>query len=275
MWARGSGDWLSREATETAEAFSRTYEYKLHRDARITGFQMGLDLGSRDLLAPGDALVFGILGGWVQSDLEYDAVARHFDVDGTQVGAYATYLRGGLFVDTLFKADILDHEQDLLGFPDGFDATSLGVRTDAGYRFGSFRSGPFIEPLATIGVVWSELEDFALGGNQVSFGDDPNWRGRVGLRVGTGYQPWTGVTLEPFLIASLWSDLGDAREATLVSSGETFNFEDDPEEIWGEVSAGVNLFNPSANTAVFAKVDVTFGEDLEGVGARAGMRVSW
>jgi len=26
---------------------------------------------------------------------------------------------------------------------------------------------------------------------------------------------------------------------------------------------------------VFAKVDVTFGEDLDGVGGKAGMRVSW
>lgn len=31
----------------------------------------------------------------------------------------------------------------------------------------------------------------------------------------------------------------------------------------------------SANTSVFAKLDVTFGEDLEGFGGKAGMRVSW
>jgi hypothetical protein len=27
----------------------------------------------------------------------------------------------------------------------------------------------------------------------------------------------------------------------------------------------VNFFNPAANTSLFAKVDVTFGEDLDGV----------
>jgi len=31
----------------------------------------------------------------------------------------------------------------------------------------------------------------------------------------------------------------------------------------------------TANTSVFAKLDVTFGDDLEGVGGKAGMRVSW
>jgi autotransporter family porin len=41
------------------------------------------------------------------------------------------------------------------------------------------------------------------------------------------------------------------------------------------VSAGVNFFNPSAATAVFAKVDVTFGDDVDGIGGKAGMRVSW
>jgi autotransporter family porin len=31
----------------------------------------------------------------------------------------------------------------------------------------------------------------------------------------------------------------------------------------------------SASTAVFAKLDVTFGDDVEGIGGKAGMRVSW
>jgi hypothetical protein len=37
----------------------------------------------------------------------------------------------------------------------------------------------------------------------------------------------------------------------------------------GARAAGVNFFNPSANTSVFAKVDVTFGDDLDGVGGKA------
>ncbi|MGI8853976.1 MAG: hypothetical protein ACR2GC_11955 [Methyloceanibacter sp.] len=65
------------------------------------------------------------------------------------------------------------------------------------------------------------------------------------------------------------------NQATLVSSGTTFRFEDDLDDVWGEVSAGVNFFNPSASTAVFAKLDVTFGNDVEGIGGKAGMRVSW
>lgn len=31
----------------------------------------------------------------------------------------------------------------------------------------------------------------------------------------------------------------------------------------------------SETTSVFAKVDVTFGDDVSGVGGQAGMRVAW
>lgn len=44
------------------------------------------------------------------------------------------------------------------------------------------------------------------------------------------------------------------------------------DDVWGEVSAGVNFFNFGTGTTVFAKVDVTFRDDLSGVGGNAGMR---
>jgi hypothetical protein len=54
---------------------------------------------------------------------------------------------------------------------------------------------------------------------------------------------------------SLERQSGDAR-----STGTTFILEDHLEDLWGEVSGGVNFFNPTASTSVFAKVDVTFGQ---------------
>jgi outer membrane autotransporter protein len=108
------------------------------------------------------------------------------------------------------------------------------------------------------------------------FNAGANVRGRLGLRVGTSMQLWTGTTMEPFVIGSLWGNLsGDDNQATLTSTGTSFILKDDLQDVWGEVSAGVNFFNPSANTSVFAKLDVTFGDDIDGVGGKAGMRVSW
>ena len=41
------------------------------------------------------------------------------------------------------------------------------------------------------------------------------------------------------------------------------------------MSLGLNFFNFDAGTTVFAKVDGTFGDDVTGVGGKAGMRVAW
>ncbi|MGH6791417.1 MAG: autotransporter domain-containing protein [Methyloceanibacter sp.] len=275
VWARGSGNWLDRERSETVTAYGRDYRFNLDRDLEIIDFQMGLDLGKRDLLSQGDILVFGMLGGFVGADLDYNQLARGFDFEGGQVGGYATYLRGGLFVDTLLNVHLLELETATLGFPSSLDATTVGLRTDTGYRFGSFNGGAFIEPLATLSVTWADIDGFSLGGNTVSFDDEANVRGRLGVRVGTSYPIWGTTTVEPFVIGSLWGNLSGDNQATLVSTGTTFRFEDDLDDVWGEVSAGVNFFNPSATTAVFAKLDVTFGDNVEGIGGKAGMRVSW
>ena len=99
-------------------------------------------------------------------------------------------------------------------------------------------------------------------------------RGRLGLRAGTSYGLWGTTTVEPFIIGSLWGNLSGDNQSTLVSSGTTFRFQDDLDDVWGEVSAGVNFFNSSALTALFAKIDVTFGDDVDGIGGKIGMRTA-
>ena len=276
MWARGSGGWLNRDDSASTSAYGRSYNYNLDRDLQTMDFQVGLDMGKRDVLSQGDALVFGMLGGFVQANLDYNNLVRQFDFSGGQVGAYATYLKGGLFVDTLFNAHLYELDPNgTLGFPNSLNASTLGVRTDTGYRFGSFSGGAFLEPLATIEVMWANIDGFSQGGNTVSFNDDPNVRGRLGLRAGTTMQAWAGTMMEPFVIGSLWGNLCDNNQATLTSTGTTFRFQDNLQDVWGEVSAGVNFFNVSQTTSVFAKVDITFGNDLTGVGGKVGMRVVW
>ncbi len=275
VWARGSGSWLDRNDTARITAYGRDYTFDMDRELQTLDFQVGVDMGKRDALTQGDALVFGLLGGLVHGDLDYDALARNFNFDGGQVGVYATYLNGGLFVDTLANVHLYSLETSTLGFPSSLDANTVGLRTDTGYRFGSFSGGPFLEPLATLEVTWADIDGFSLGGNTISFDDDANVRGRLGLRAGTTMNAWEGTLMEPFVTGSLWGNLTGDNSATLVSTGRTFRFEDRLEDVWGEVSAGVNVFNFTQTTAVFAKLDVTFGDDLTGVGGKAGMRVNW
>jgi autotransporter family porin len=141
VWARESGNWLDREDSESVSAYGRSYKYNLNRDLETVDFQSGIDLGKRGLFSDNDFLVFGALGGFIHSDLDYDAINRLFSFEGGQVGGYATYLRGGLFVDTLVNVHLMEVETRTLGFPNSLDATTVGVRTDSGYRFGSFNGG--------------------------------------------------------------------------------------------------------------------------------------
>ena len=276
VWVRGAGAWLDLQDDASTKANGKTYRYNLDRDLDIWNFETGIDFGKRDLIANGDILVFGVLGGAVESTLDYRALSRSFHLGGGEAGAYATYLNGGLFVDTLFKAQFMKLDPaDVRGFPNKLDSNTYGFRTDTGYRFGGVRSGPFIEPLATIAVSWNETDDFSVDGVAVDFNDDEDVRGRVGMRVGTSMDVWEGTTMEPFVVGSLWGNLSGSHSATLSSSGETFAFTDDPEEVWGVVSGGVNFFNPGAQSSVFTKIDYTFADQTQGVSVKGGMRYNW
>ncbi|MDJ0514512.1 MAG: autotransporter domain-containing protein [Methyloceanibacter sp.] len=275
VWMKGGGSRLDRDGSATTSAYGRTYNYDLDNEFSSFDLQVGVDMGQYDVLSQGDVLIYGVLGGYVGGNLDYESLTDTFKFSGGQVGAYATYLKDGLFVDTLLNVHILEIDTPNLGFPGGLDATTFGIRTDAGYRFGSFTGGAFFEPLATIEVTWADIDGFNVGGNSVSFSDDANVRGRIGGRVGTTMQAWEGTMMEPFLIASLWGNLSDDNAARLVSNGTTFNFQDDLDDVWGEISGGVNLFNFSQSTSVFAKVDYTFGEDVQGIGGKGGVRVAW
>jgi outer membrane autotransporter protein len=205
----------------------RTYNYDLGRDLGIGLFESGIDFGKRDLFAHGDILVVGILGGAVEASLDYTALDRGFNLGGGEAGAYATYLNGGWFVDTLFKGFFGKVDPDQVkGFPDTLDNTTFGILTDTGYRFGGMRYGPFIEPLATLAASWSQVEDFVLDGNVVNLGGDDDVRGRLGLRLGTSSNIWNGTTFEPFVVGSLWWTLSDAHHASLVSNGRRYDFYD-------------------------------------------------
>jgi outer membrane autotransporter protein len=110
----------------------------------------------------------------------------------------------------------------------------------------------------------------------VKFNDEADVRGRLGLRVGTSQEIFPAIVMEPFVIGSVWGHLSGENQATVTSLGTRFGpFTDEPDDVWGEVSTGVNFFSPGANSALFAKLDVTFGDDIEGVSAKGGMRYNW
>ena len=85
-----------------------------------------------------------------------------------------------------------------------------------------------------------------------------------------------GALIEPFVTGSVWGSSAEANKVTVTSLGTPFGpFTDQGDEVWGVVSAGINGFGRSGRTSAFAKVDVTFGEDTDGISAKGGMRYNW
>jgi outer membrane autotransporter protein len=118
------------------------------------------------------------------------------------------------------------------------------------------------------------MDNITLAGNSVKFGDETDVRGRLGLRVATSYVAKDGEVIEPFVVGSLWGDVSGDNKATL-TFGTSFGFTDKGDDVWGVVSGGLNLFDASGRSSAHAKVDYTFGNDIDGFGAKLGMRVNW
>jgi autotransporter family porin len=277
VWIKGQGTWLDQSDKASTSAYGRTYNYNLDRNLDFGNVEGGADFGLRGVLGKGDVLVLGVLGGGVFGDLRYNQLARTFDISGGEVGGYATYLNGGLFVDNLFKANFVSFDPSAnSGLPGSLDSTTWGFRSDGGYRFGGFRYGAFIEPQATIAVAWTDMNNFTFAGNAVRFNSDADVRGRLGLRVGTNYTTKGGTLFEPFVIGSVWGNWGGNNSATVTSLGTPFGpFTDQGDNGWGVVSAGVNGFSASGRSSAFAKVDVIFGDQTDGISAKGGMRYNW
>lgn len=90
VWARGAGSWLDFDGNAKTKANSRTYRYDLGRNLATWQTESGLDFGTEAVLAPDDILVLGVLGGAVESTLNYNALARSYDLSSLEAGAYAT-----------------------------------------------------------------------------------------------------------------------------------------------------------------------------------------
>ncbi|MEM8575890.1 MAG: autotransporter outer membrane beta-barrel domain-containing protein, partial [Pseudomonadota bacterium] len=125
VWMKGGGSRLDRDGSATTSAYGRTYNYDLDNEFSSFDLQVGVDMGQYDVLSQGDVLIFGVLGGFVGGKLDYDSLADTFDFSGGQVGAYATYLNGGLFVDTLLNVHLYEINTPNLGFSDSLDATTV------------------------------------------------------------------------------------------------------------------------------------------------------
>ena len=132
VWVKAIASGTDRKATDNfATAFGipalgvlGTWDNSYRQT--IYGVQGGIDFGKMELTSPTDSLVFGIMGGYINSPLQFASPNvffgptsfTRFNYSGGTIGGSATYMNGGFFADALVKADFL--RLDIGGIPAGF-----------------------------------------------------------------------------------------------------------------------------------------------------------
>ena len=275
-WAKVLGNTTEREQNYSWTILGKTSNFEVKSNQDGYGIVGGYDFGHE---TANGAWMIGAMGGYVASSLDFDGSTTDVDYRTGLVGAYATWIEGGLFIDGKVMANIGKYEyanytNTGLSTQDKQDVLSVGGVIDTGYRMNY--AGGFIEPGATLSYVEADLDNATIYGTTVNFEDGNSLRGRLGLRVGTSFVSG-GHKVEPFIGASAWHEFEADNKATLSSGGYDLTAADDAGGTFGEVTGGLNVFSLGADgVSGFVKGNAQFGEDnLRGYAGSAGLRVNW
>ncbi|QIG47333.1 autotransporter domain-containing protein [Nordella sp. HKS 07] len=266
FWFSGVGAYLERDDEQDG--------FILDRKQTIWGGLAGFDFGTQDV---GDALLFGVFGGYLTSTLKFDETNTEWTYEGPSVGVYATYLDRAFFVDATLKVDFLDigiDPEDLAPAADDgdTDALNIGGRIDTGYKFGE---GLFVEPQASLAAVHSEIDDVDVFGGTVAFDDETSVMGRLGLRLGFDHTASDAMIYSGDVIASVWEDFSGDNNATIATPGlPDLGVSDDPGATMGDVSLGFAVASPEGWSG-FLRGNYQFASDYDAYSGNAGIRYAW
>ncbi|WP_024280663.1 hypothetical protein [Xanthobacter sp. 126] len=282
VWAKAVGSWGLRDSSTTATVPGGAYTYDMGYSQDTYGFIAGADFGKTNVSASGkDAVMFGVMGGYVTSQLGFDASPTSANYSGGTVGAYATYLNRNWFVDGLFKADILsmDYTAPTLGGPAAYGqsvrATSLGFTLDTGYRAKLGATG-FFEPIATLSYVSTRINSLPLlAGTAADFGSNDSLRVGLGARVGGPVYDNASLRIEANLNARLWYEFLGDNTVTIYNPGLPLTVADDFNGAFGEIGGGFNVFAKGNGWNGFTTASLKFGEGYAAANARGGVRYQW
>ncbi|QIG47327.1 autotransporter domain-containing protein [Nordella sp. HKS 07] len=271
FWMRGVGAWLERDDEQNG--------FTLDRKQTVLGGMAGFDFGLENVGGQGDALMFGLFGGYLGSDLDFKDTNTEWSYSGPSLGVYASYLNGAFYADATVKADFLNisiDPEDLAQAADESDTDGLniGAMIDAGYKFGA-GVGAFFEPQATLALLHTSIDDVDIFGGTVEFDDETSLRGRLGLRLGYDHAASNAVVYSSDVTASVWQNFSGENGATIIDPLiPAFGVADDPAQTYGDVSLGFSATAPEGWSG-FLRGNYQFADDYEAFAGNAGVRVAW
>ena len=265
LWAKATGSWTERDTNVTEGLVS--YDTGSQQDTYSI-------LGGADMKWDADSpFRLGVFGGYVTSSLDFDLGSVNADYEGGTVGVYGAYNNGAWYADVTVKGDFLSTDYSFGGVGVDADVTNVGVAANTGYRFTMGSS--YVEPIASIAYVNSDVDDFTGGGGSVSFSNNDSFRAGAGARIGTTFAMGGGST-ELSLLGKVWNEFEDANTVTVTDGfGTTASYSDDIEGIFGEVQGNVLFSNAGGTLSAFVGGGAKFNEDFTSWNAQVGVRTGF
>jgi outer membrane autotransporter protein len=278
IWGKALGSWATRDASQSYSVLGRDFEYDTGYKQDTYGFIAGADFGQ----TTGDtAWIFGVMGGYINSKLNFDSSSTSGEYTGGTVGAYVTYLNGGFFIDGLFKADILQLDYkvpslDAFGYNgENTDVTNLGFTLDAGYRY-AWGASAWFEPVATVSYVSTEIDDLkGFPDTTAKFEDGESLRGAIGARIGGRIYDAATYWVEASATGRYWYEFEGENKVLIDNPGDDFAAYDNFNDGFGEVSGSLNWFGKGNGWNGFLNGSVLFNDDYTNGSAKVGVRYQW
>lgn len=278
-WARAIGSWTNRYASQKVgdlvPATNVIAPFNLSYDQIIYGPLGGSDAGKELVFNNHDAVVFGLIGGYLNSTLNFKNSPTSFRFNAGTVGVSASYLSGGFFADAMFKADFFKLTMsfpalNVFGILDsGVNVTNLGGVGNLGYRWGF--GAWYFEPLVTLDYVQTKVGDYTVPGMIANFGNGLSLRGGASARFGTIWVSTGQYEVDSSVTAKVWDQFTETQNVTLVTAGPAVTLSDNSRRVFGDVSSQLDITNKGSGWSAFMSGGMQFGTDFTSRSAKGGM----
>lgn len=263
FWMKGSGRWTdqNRQLTLGGVPFDTSTEQTTY--ALMAGADFATDGNYR----------FGVFGGYLTSNVDFNVGGTAVEYEGGTVGAYGAYNDGRIFADVTGKVDFLNAHYVFSTFETDANILSYGLQANAGYRIQMSTS--YFEPLVSGVVMKTDAEDFAVGAGSVSFDDGLSARLGAGARIGTQIASG-GMITDVSLTGRVWNEFAGDNTVIVTDGGAGVStFSDDPDGLFGELTGTLTLKPADGSWSGFVSGSGTFGKDYTSYGASVGLRVAF
>lgn len=266
MVFQGAVDDRDESRTAMTNGISQTFVDDYKQD--YFGGQAGAGFGS-------GGATFGVTGGYLSSHLSFAGIAEGAQMGANNVGAYAGFNTGILFINALAKYDFynVDVMSGALGYRTDLNGNAYGGEVEIGARLGSDRF--FIEPLASIAYVRSDLDRISAFSQSIDFDKFDSVRGTAGARIGGFTQMSNGNGITYYLDGRAVHEFEGDDGLLFTAGGNNVRFENDANGTYGSARGGVQVAMPGGVAGFIEGTGNYGGDDFNSYGGRARLSIKF